>query len=93
MRELRSHPFVSQNLTNVYHFSDDKSAVYPEDSPYWEPIPYQHYIQNFEILKDEVAKSQRKWRVRCLPKFYLIGWLKCGSSDLFSRYNDFHNVM
>ena len=30
--------------------------------------------------------TNERWRIRCLPKIYLIGMAKSGTTDLFRRY-------
>ena len=37
------------------------------------------------VLNDTLIKNHPKWRLRCLPKFYVIGMPKCGTTDLFAK--------
>ena len=54
-------------------------------------------VDGYEHLSKELAmrahtKSRDSWRMRCLPYFYLAGFSKCGTSDLFdaiSRHPQF----
>ena len=46
--------------------------------------------ERWQVLQDKMKllyqRSSMSWRLRCLPKFYLIGMAKSGTTDLFARY-------
>ena len=44
-----------------------------------------HWIYCLFRLAADAETLTRTWRLRCLPKFYLIGLAKCGTTDLFAR--------
>jgi len=64
----------------------------PSDFTYKDNI-YHCHINNrrikagFETMLTYYQQRQQhsgyKWRIRCLPSFYLIGVAKCGTTDLF----------
>ena len=61
----------------------DLSKLYPRDK-----YILNHLIFSEELtsIKEKFQQYGRSWRLRCLPKFYLIGMPKCGTTDLFTRY-------
>ena len=65
---------------------ESKTHVYPEN-------PYFHYLGYHEVLEISRRRTQQMtmhgmtWRLRCLPQFYLIGMPKCGTTDVFTRYD------
>ena len=40
------------------------------------------------LLNSTLIQNRPKWRLRCMPKFYVIGMPKCGTSDVFARLVD-----
>ena len=60
----------------------DPNQLYPNHTRFWlNP----HYSVPLTLLRENIVASGRSWRLRCLPKFYLIGMAKCGTTDLFQR--------
>ena len=51
-----------------------------------EYAPRDIILKPLKALNDTMLKQHPKWRLRCLPKFLLIGMPKCGSTDMFSKY-------
>ena len=41
---------------------------------------------------EERLKSGDKWRIRCLPYFYIPGISKCGTTDLYTAINKHPDV-
>ena len=60
----------------------DLRGVYPRGNNMMSDL---RFIDKFAEIQSNIKSSGRIWRLRCLPKFYLIGMPKCGTTDIFAR--------
>ena len=61
----------------------DKSKTYPHDTPFWNGRKCTSSLRQTE---KEMLFRNKTWRLRCMPKFYLIGLAKCGTTEVFALY-------
>ena len=90
---LQSHPPYLENY---------KTPCWREELP--SSYPYSHsFSMKYLYLKNRFLTSQvyfqakiqngEPWRLRCLPYFYVAGFTKCGTSDLYDKISQHPHVI
>ena len=84
---LQKLPDLLPNLQVPCWVEDVPTDFSYDDNIYHCHINNRRIKQGFETMHNSFKHRQSyhgfKWRIRCLPSFYLIGVAKCGTTDLF----------
>ncbi|KAK2146408.1 hypothetical protein LSH36_611g04012 [Paralvinella palmiformis] len=76
--EMVPEDFSYTNVTLYYQLF----CLYPENQPHGSWQDSYDYMENLIHARKRYAVGSKAWRIRCFPYFFLLGFTKCGTSDL-----------